>query len=399
MVKTFSKIIFLFIFFQHFLYAEETKQLTVDDCIKIGLEHSKTLKISHSKIDYSSAKVDEANSSMLPSLKMSAAYTRLSAVEPFQVSIPIGNGEFKRMSISPIVLDNYQVKLTLSQPLFAGFRLQNTKNLMELNEKAAVEDYNSSKNQLIYDIKYNYWILYNAIESLNNIEDNIKQLQAHLVDIENFEKAGLATLNEVLKVKVQLSNLQVLKVDIENGIMLAMMALNNTIGLPLDTKLILASKPSMLQLPNNDIRLTLDKAFMDRPELKGMEMRVKASEKGVEIAEAGWYPFINFVGNYNFARPNQRIMPTRDQFIGTWDFGIIFSFDIWNWRTVSHQTAQAEATLEQTIQSYEQVKDAVTLDVKQALLSLEKAEEKLKFSNEATKQAEENYRFTNEKFK
>lgn len=130
-----------------------------------------------------------------------------------------------------------------------------------------------------------------------------------------------------------------------------------------------------------------------------MQFRKAAGEAGVTFARSGWFPQIYLTGNYYYARPNPRIVPTLDRFKDTWDIGVTASFDIWNWGSTIHQTEQAQAQLAQVQDALEQLEDAITLEVTQHFLELKKAKERIAVSEKAVSQAEENYRVTNEKFK
>jgi outer membrane protein len=380
-------------------YCQGTQVLSLDDCIKLGLEQNKTLKISKSKVESADAKSSEVDAAMLPSLKLTGVYTRLSEVEPFKVSIPNGSGGYNEMAISPVVLNNYQFKLTLQQPLFTGSRLSGNSDLMDYNAQASREDLKKDEAQLIFDIKNAFWSHFNALQLVKTVNENIGQVEGHLKDIESFYNLNSATENDVLKVKVQLSNLKLLRVDAENAVQITRMALNNIIGLP---TLQNTSIPANVE-EESEVIPSLDplirQAYGSRPELKGMEYRIKSSESGVSMANAGWYPQVNLAGNYYYSRPNSRIMPTKDEFRGTWDLGLNFSFDVWNWLTTSHQVEQAKAMLEQTKYSAELIRDGVNLEVSQSYLSLVKAKEKIGYAKENREQAQENYRVTNEKFK
>ncbi|MBI5325667.1 MAG: TolC family protein [Ignavibacteriae bacterium] len=373
---------------------QDKKVLTLDECISLGLEKNKTLKISKSKVYAADEKLSEVNASMLPSLKMTGSYTRLSEVEKFRMP-----GDTSGFSLFPVVLNNYQFKLSLQQPLFAGMRLSSNSDMMEYNYLASLEDQKKDEVQLIYDIKNAFWSHFNALQLVNTVNENIGQVEGHLKDIESFYKLNLATDNDVLKVKVQLSNLKLLRIDAENSVSITKMTLNNFIGMPTmqNTAIPDNVEEGSTELP--PIETLIIKAYDNRPELKGMDYRIKSGESGVSMAKAGWYPQVNLAANYYYSRPNQRIMPTRDEFRSTWDIGLNFSFDIWNWMTTSHQVEQAKASLEQSRFSAELIKDGVNLDVSQSYLLLVKAKEKIGYARENLEQAKENHRITNEKFK
>jgi outer membrane protein TolC len=130
-----------------------------------------------------------------------------------------------------------------------------------------------------------------------------------------------------------------------------------------------------------------------------MESRVKAASAAVTSAAGGWLPQIFFTGNYYYARPNQRIIPSKDEFKDTWDFGISLQIDLWNNLTAFHQTNQAKAQYEQTKDALVTLRDGITLDVTQSYLSFQQAKERIHLAELTVEQANENYRMTAEKYK
>ena len=184
------------------LESQNLKQLTVDDCIKIGLTNSKGLKISKSKIDFAYSKSKEVDACMLPAFKLNAGYTRLSSVNPGSISIDPTKLDFTKMDpieiktlsdigqmfggIFPVILNNYTFKASVTQPIFTGYRLESNSRLMEYNANAAVEDQKKDAQQLIVDIESAYWSYYGAMEFKKSVEENINQVKGHLTDIQNF---------------------------------------------------------------------------------------------------------------------------------------------------------------------------------------------------------------------
>ncbi len=394
MRKIQNQMILIILFVTPLILSAQVRLLTLDECIKTGLNNSKILKVSKSKTQAAESRLDEVNAGRLPSLKFSGSYSRLSEVDPFYVEI---NG--RKMSISPVLLNSTQFRLTLAQPIFTGFRLDANSEMTGYLQKATEEDYKKDVAQLILDIKNNYWSLYNALEAQKSITESIQQLKAHFTDLENMFNSGLATKNDVLKTRVQLSNLELTKMDIENGLQMAMMALNNTIGIPVTTEITVKPEINYQESTFPEKDDLIKKALNERNEIKAMELRIKAGDAGVTMSQSGWYPQLSFSANYLLANPNQRIMPSKNEFMGTWDLNLNLSMDLWNWMTVSHQTAQAKATLEQSKYGLEQIRDGITLELSQSYMSLKKFREKIVFAGETIKQAEENFRVTNEKFK
>jgi outer membrane protein len=384
------KLIIIFTLLAASLLGQEVKVVSLEDCVKIGIDNSKTLKISNSKITSAKERLNEIKTAQLPTLRLNGSYSRLSPVDPFQIG---------GMQISPSILDNYSAKLTLSQPLFTGGRLSSNTELTEFNSLAAETDFSKDKNQLVLDIKVAYWNYAKSLRVKETIEKNMDQVKARLQDLENLYNNGLATNNEVLKVRVQLSNFEILLLDAINNIDISLYNLNNVLGIPVNTKL---EPKAIIELKQPGIPMLDDlikEAKRNRSDLKSFDYRIKSGEAGITLSKSGWFPQLSFAANYLYANPNARIFPSQDKFKGTWDLGITLSYDIWNWRLTSYQTKQAEANLEQTKIAKELTENNIDLEVSQNYKSLISVTAKMKLTKETVEQAKENYRVTGEKYK
>jgi outer membrane protein TolC len=316
-------------------------------------------------------------------------------VPPFIVSLPIpGTTPF---TIAPVILDNYVMKLSAAQPVFTGFKLENLEESAELAAKAVQSDYDKDKIELIAMIKTQYWLYVKARQFVKVAKENVEMLKAHLKDVEILNKAGMAQLNDILKLQVQVSEAEYRLLEANNQKQLAMMGLNNALRLPLTTNLETTDNPS-----EAGIQIPIDKMLTDaiefRPDVKAADFRVKASASQVKVAEASWYPQVSVFAEYNYNNPNMRIVPARSQFDDTWAAGIQLTIDIWNWGLNSSQTQQAEAQLAQAIDADLLTKESIQIEVMQAYTLMKQASDKIPVTETSIKQAEEQVRTINLSF-
>lgn len=398
-MRRLSVLILLFILANTNGIAQTELRLTVERAIQLALDNSKSLHASLMRLNYADAKASEVNASRLPALKLSGAYTRLSDVPPFAVALPpqLGGNSF---TLAPSVVNNYTMKASLEQPLFTGFKLDAAAAAADYTARATEQDHARDRSELLYSVRVAYWSLFKAIEFKKVIDETVEQVKAHLRDVQNMMEQGMATTNDVLKVQVQLSDAQLRQIEANNNVQLAMIGLNNSIGIPLQTRIVIDS--DIRHQPGTDYT-NLDGliawALEHRPEVKGVEYRVKAADAGVTAARGAWWPQVFLAANYYYNRPNQRIQPLQDVFKDTWDVTIGVSLDIWNWGKTLHQTDQASAQLEEAKDALSQLKDGIMLEVTQSYLNLHQAKERTYVAEQGVKQAEENYRVTNKRFK
>ncbi|HEX2963236.1 MAG TPA: TolC family protein [Ignavibacteriales bacterium] len=389
-----KKILFINLLLPAIMFAQAQK-LTLQQSIELGLKNSKDLRISQSKATTAESKVTEANSQLLPQLKFAAGYTRLSSVPPFQVSIP---GAPFPIKISDVILNNYNIRLSLQQPLFTGLRLTSLKSAAELNSKAAETDYSKDINEASFKIQSSFWQLYKAEEMLNLLNETLLQNERHLQDTKNNLENGLVTQNDVLKLEVLYSNTKLQQIEAQNNLDIAKMSFNQALGLPLNSQTAIDAGTIDTSITGYRFEDILKEAKENRGELKSMEYRLEASGEGIRAARSGWFPSVFLSANYYYNRPNQRYQPPIDVFKNTWDLGVTLNWDIWNWGLTSSQTSQAEETRVQAETSLSQLNDAVELEVYSNYLTYERSSEKISVSRQSVLQAKENYRIINDKY-
>lgn len=388
-------IVIMFILFASSLFAQE-RVLTLQESLEIGLQNSKDLKISQSRINYSDAKLSEINSQFLPQFKLFGNYTRLSDNIPaFEFTSPFFPNAIR---VSEPLYNNYTFKLGFTQPLFTGFKLLSSRSAAKYNLQASESDYSKEQNEVAFNIYNAYWNYYKAEELRNVIAQTLQQIENHLRDTRNFYEQGLVSNNDLLKLEVQYSNTQLMLIEAENNLKIAKIAFNKELGIDLDAQTKVAATEKSMSLVNYDLSEIINEAINNRYELKSLAYRVEGSKEGITAAKSSLFPSIYLTGNYYYSNPNPRFQPAKDEFNYNWDVGVTLSWDVWNWGLTSSQVSQAEQTKIQLETNYDQLKENIRMEVHSNYLNLLKTEEKVKVNKIALEQALENYRITAEKY-
>jgi outer membrane protein len=385
-------------------FAQQNVQpLRLADCIAQALGQNPSIQMSQAKVEAAEARSSEAKTALLPQLKLTGRAAKLSAVDPFGINIQTPLFSYSNV-IFPSITENYSMRFTLQQPLFTGWKLLKNREMAELNAGAIRQDFTKDQSDLILNVIVAYWNLFRARNVEVVIRQSIEQMSEHLKDVTNLAKQGLATDADVMKVQVQCSDVKVKHIEARNAIRLASMALNSILGNSLDVLVMPSDTPAIfrgMDVPalQEELQALQKRARYQRPELKSMLLRRDMNSAGVTAAKGGWYPQIFLTANYDYAKPNQRIIPPKDQWNGTWDVGVTLQWNIWDWLATQYQTVQAQTALRQTEAGITQLNDAVTLDVAQNYFNAQTAKEKVDVAYDGMQQAQESYRMTSEKYK
>jgi outer membrane protein len=373
----------------------KAQQYSIEESLELGLKNNKDIKISHSKLISSDAKTTEVGSQMLPKLSFSGSYTRLSEIPPFEIATPLTPNPIK---LYDIILDNYNFKLSLQQPLFTGFRLSSLKSAAEYSYKASEVEYDKEINEAAFEIHNAFWNYYKAEQIKALVDENLEQIALHLKDTRDFLRNELVTKNDLLKLEVQYSNNELAEIEAGNNVELSRITFNKAIGIELNSPSTITAAEINPSQYNYNLGEIITEAKENRNELKSLEYKIKAGEENISAARAGWFPSLSLFGNFYYSRPNQRILPPENKFEDTWDVGVSLNWDIWNWGYTSSQTTQAEENKFQAEVTLSKLKDAVEIEVYQSYLNYKKAFDRIEVIQKSVEQAEENYRITKEKY-
>lgn len=340
----------------------QLKVVTPEECVRLSVSSSEEVRISESKLAESKARVSEAGSQMYPQLKLSGAYTRLSSVDPFSVTVPFSPSPVK---IADSYLNYYLLRLGATQNLFTGFRLEASKNVAEIGTMISSADYDESVNNISFEALTAYWNLYKAFMSNQIAGQSVSQTERRIADTKNFIRAGLATSTDLLRLEVQNANAVLQLMESENSINIARTALNRLMGYPFDFR----TEPDTTAPPAADllreVEYYVEHSLKDRNEIRKLEYARQSAEQNVRVAKSSYYPYVTLFGNLYYSNPNQRIQPPENEFNASWDVGLGFTWDIWNWGLTSSQTEQAELVLFQSKESIQLARRKIEQEVRQ----------------------------------
>lgn len=372
--------------------------LTLEEAVAQGLAHSASLQATRRGADLAAARTQELRTLRRPVMTAGTAYRRLSDVPPFNVTLPFGDPP-QTVTVSPTLLNQYNLQISLQQPLFTGHRLTGSIDASAATTLAAQAEVAATQAAQVLAIREAYWNLYRAQELEKIVQENARQVAAHLRDARQFLAAGLVLRSEVTKVEVQEANVALNQVSAANAVRLARARLNSLIGRSLEAP----TQPAEPGPPPPTLLLEatrlVEEALARRPELQSLAHRMYASEAARRVARAGRYPQVYATGSYLMARPNPRYLPTRDAFRDTWDVGLAVSFDLWNSGRTGHQEEQARLQRLQLDDQARQVREAITLEVTQAILAVQEGLARITAAEVLVRSAEEHYQLVQSQFR
>ena len=273
-------------------FAQQRPALTLEEAVAASVAHSNQLKIDESKIKAGNASVRDAKNNRLPDVDISGQYIRVNQPDISLKFNPTGSddGDENSGGSFPEVDQAMIGMATATLPLFTGGKINNSIASAKFLETAMRLDAKRDRQEVIQNTIAAYYNLYKAQAAVTLVQENLRSSRQRVKDFQNMEANGLVARNDLLKVQLQESNLELTLINAQNNVDVCNYNFNLMLGLDGETHLVLDS------ISRDVVSLTrpIDEweviALENRADYKALESRQQAAEAGVNVAKSAYYP-------------------------------------------------------------------------------------------------------------
>jgi outer membrane protein len=378
-----------------FCLAQNQRILNLDEAINLGLLHSKQLILDSINIDIVKSKISQNRSFSLPQISANASYIRISDnITPFQVAFPAGN-----VVLNPQILNQSYNSIQAKQLIWAGGKIKYANELLNFDKEAIAFDSEKNKSEVSYSISSLWYNLYSVKQSKKIVLANLSLLRDQQKDAVNFVKQGIILENEVLKIDLAITNLETDLSDLKNTTAQLKFNLAVLTGLDFNKEIdISETLPESAQAENN-LNPYLQKALINRAELKGLSLRKEQANTSLKLAKTDYLPTFSAGGSYNYDQPNQRLFPNQAVFTGTWNAGVFLNWNISSLYINKDKIKESKLGLSKINTVFEQAEEGIKIEVNTDFNNYLQTKEKIRFAQKAIEQATENFRVEENKFR
>ena len=371
--------------------AAQDRTITLSEAIKLGLDNSKTLKLSQSKIDEAISQYNQAKDRSLPTGSLSFAYNR--------AEIPANTLAFGSSDIHlPKGADAYLGIASLNETIFGGHKLRYAQQSTQILTSISRLDADKDKDQITYEIINAYYNLYKVLQSKKVVNQNLETIDAQIHQSQRFFEQGLVTKNDVLRFQLQRSNIELTGIDLESNRKIITYDLDILLGLPESTQLNI----DQIADANKDLgplSYFIDTAMNNRQELKQLDLRTKYAETNIKTVGANTTPTLAAsVGGY-YVDVNANPLPKSGNFITPVTVGLTASWNFGALWTNKNKLAEARIQREQVDINKGITIDNIKNEVNQNYHNYVTAVDKIKLLQTSIEQAGENNNILASKYK
>lgn len=349
-------------------FAAEARNIDLDETIQLALANNRTIKQSIISRETAYRSMKTAGSRMGPTVSLSSQATAV-------------GGSYYDSYEHPRIFSN---TASFSMPLYDGNALREGRISARYGLNSADLNLENTLQAVRLQATTYY---YRVLQTKNYIEvgeENVRNLQEHLNNVNAQFRAGTVAKADVLSSEVNLANAQQALVNYNNNYDIAVATLNNYLLLPADTVLRTQDQLTYTKYNLNLANCTAY-ALENRPDVAAADYAIKQAESAIKQAKAGKKPSVNAVASAGINGDK----PFNKEYSDSWTAGISASWNIFDNGLVNSQVDSASASLLQAQQTAASTREQVQLDVQSAYLSLTAAEKNIQTTKVAIVSAEE----------
>lgn len=286
----------------------------------------------------------------------------------------------------------YAGMITVMEPVYAGGKIRAYNKMARYAEELAEMQLTTGQQEIIVTTDKAYWQIVSLANKQKLTENYVELLRTMSDNVEKLVNEGMATNADKLSIKVKLNDAELTLVRVQNGVALSKMLLCQSVGLPLDTEIILEDENlEDVVIPAYNPQYTEEDIMNNRPELHSLELATKIYDKKVNIARSEFLPTVAVFGNYIVTNPSA-FNGFENEFHGFYNFGVVAKVPLFHFGEGYNKIRKAKSEAMITQLNLEDTKELVMLQVNQYEKQIKEAESRLQMTTEKMSDAEENLR-------
>ncbi|MBN9419736.1 MAG: TolC family protein [Candidatus Eremiobacteraeota bacterium] len=360
----------------------DPQPITYGEAVQMGLERNLALQNAGLEVPAAQARLDQAYAARNPNLNLNSTYLRqadalVRAQLPGTTQLLNGNGaNISAAQLTTRGPEQMLNRLALVVPVYTGGRLEAA--IHERRSLLEAENYGLKRNRQLtaLTIKSSYLQALLARENLEVSELNLKEAERNNSLTLSRKKAGVGTKFDTMQAQVAVANGQEAVARTQIDWQRRQAELAATLNLPLATSFDLresltAPQTQLESLATTDLDELTKVALSQRPELDQLRARLTANNEGRIGASSSLLPQINLSLNYDMLGNPSNLQ-------GGWSLLATLSFPLWDGGL--SEARQQEFTVREDqlrVQEKETIQ-RIALEVREAYLSLQEADQRLK---------------------
>ncbi len=372
--------------------------LSLRDAVRLALRENRSIAAGNAAESAARARVAQARAGTLPKVNYSEMFARsdnpVFVFSSLLTQHQFGSGNFNLGPLNrPDPLNNFQSILAIDQSLYDARQTRNAVKAAGLSGQITGEERRRTEMQVIAGVIRAYHATVLAAEELRTSELALRSAEADLRRAESVRAAGMSTDVDVLTIRVHLAGVSELRIRRIAELEVARAALNDALGIPLDTSHSLTSELRPLDLPDLELAGLEREASARRPEAHAAHLASDLAQTQSDSARSAMRPQVDI---------HAALEADRQQFVNkggaNWLVSIGLKWNLFNGLADKARIEEAGHGVVRARADAERVDSAVRLEVRRAWADLRAAAQRIEVAKASVAEAAESLRITQNRY-
>lgn len=371
----------------------QQKSLSVKEAVALALQNSNETQWAATKVATKGYDLQVTRNNLYPDFKLTGQYLRLTnANVRLPASQDSGTDPANGNSGSPKVNSLAFGQAAFNLPVFAGGRLRHSIEAADNLYKSEQANAAQTKEEVAIQVIEYYAALYKAQRSVELLRESLESNAQRVKDFTDREQNGLIARNDLLKVQLQKSQVQLSLDEAEKNVRVINYELVQLLKLPAATQIIVDPSnvdPNLFATPiapEND-------ALTKRHDLEALSFAEKAADAHVKVARSAFFPSLSLTGGY-VALDLQNVATVTNAM----NVGVGVSYNLSSIFKSGKDVKAAKSRAEEVRERKEILSDRIKTDIVTAQEDYNLSIKQDEVYNQAVAQAAENYRIVRDKY-
>jgi outer membrane protein len=372
--------------------------MSLKDAVRLALDKNKSIEASTAARKAAESRIAEARSGSLPKVNYSESWAR-SDNPVFVFSSLLTQHQFGEQNFQvgplnrPDFLNNFQSQVTADQMLYDASQTKHAVRSAELTKDFTSEEGRRTQMEVIASVIRSYYDALLSAEQLNATSQAVRSAEADLERAQAVRSAGMSTDVDVLSIRVHSASVREQQIRRAADLDVARAALNDALGLPLDTAHTLTTALTPLKLPEGVLADYERKGLSERPEARQVRLATSLAENQAATAHSNLLPQVAV--HAVFEADRQRFY---DRGGANWLVSIGLRWNLFNGFSDKARIEESKFALRRSEAEQEHAISAIRLQVRRAYADLRAAEQRIEVTKASVAESEESLRITQNRY-
>ncbi len=357
---------------------------TLEEAWFAALNANHQIKAAQANTDASQEQLQAAEGALLPELNVGTGYTQYNETPSAKTSIEGKTAQFAMQQMGSV-----KAQAIATLPIYTSGRIshnisaaQANLNATQANEQVAILD-------LKMQVAENYVAVLRLEDAVQVAKSHIRSLESHERDVKNLFEQGIVAKNDVLAAEVEVLNAKQLLMQAANTYDNAKARYNQLLTRPLTTNVELTlpfSEPPKVTLENLN-----QNALMQRPEFQVLNEQMESLHQQMQSINANLMPQVALNGGYQYQQNHYQT------YEGLWMANVGVDWKLFDGST-HHKGEALEKQVLALKEQHEMLSGQILLQVRQAWLDSQEAQQRFQVAKQTIVQADENLKVTTDRY-